>query len=116
EAGIELSPVAVIGGAKDLGNGHAVVEYQAPWGRPTAKWSPLFGLDSRPEIEELRARLRRTYGDERGGRMADYNRNMVIFPNLVINDVMAVTIRTIWPAGAGRLTARAWEFAPATKS
>jgi p-cumate 2,3-dioxygenase alpha subunit len=116
EAGIELSPAAVIGGAKDLGNGHAVVEYQAPWGRPIAKWSPLFGLEARPEIEEIRARLRRNFGDERAGRMADFNRNMVIFPNLVINDIMAVTIRTIWPAGAGRLTARAWQFAPATES
>ena len=40
-----------------LGNGHAVIEYSAPWGRPVAKWEPLFGEDARDEIDRLRADL-----------------------------------------------------------
>ena len=45
----------VSGRAVDLGNGHAVIEYSPPWGRPVAKWEPLFGEDARTEIDRLRA-------------------------------------------------------------
>ena len=47
----------VSGRAVDLGNGHAVIEYSSPWGRPVAKWEPLFGEDARTEIDRLRADL-----------------------------------------------------------
>ena len=35
----------------DLGNGHAVIEYPAPWGRPVARWTPAWGDDRREMIE-----------------------------------------------------------------
>jgi hypothetical protein len=38
---------------RDLGNGRAVLEYLAPWGRPIAKWEPLFGPAAQEEIEAL---------------------------------------------------------------
>ncbi|MFZ2178072.1 MAG: Rieske 2Fe-2S domain-containing protein, partial [Rhodococcus sp. (in: high G+C Gram-positive bacteria)] len=47
----------VKGTAKSLGNGHAVLEYKAPWGRPVAKWEPLFGEGAREEIGRLRDEL-----------------------------------------------------------
>jgi p-cumate 2,3-dioxygenase alpha subunit len=87
--GTDLS-VGVSGVTRDLGNGHAVLEYLAPWGRPIARWEPLFGAAAKDEIEALRARL----AAERARRMCDFNRNMLIYPNLIINDIMAVTVRT----------------------
>jgi p-cumate 2,3-dioxygenase alpha subunit len=102
----------VQGTARDLGNGHAVLEYAAPWGRPIAKWEPLFGEDSREEIAGLRAALVAEHGEERASRMADTNRNLLIFPNLVVNDIMSVTVRTFMPSAPGAMDVTAWEIAP----
>jgi len=102
----------VQGTARDLGNGHAVLEYAAPWGRPIAKWEPLFGEDARAEIAELRAGLVARHGEERASRMADTNRNLLIYPNLVVNDIMAVTVRTFMPSAPDRMDVTAWEIAP----
>jgi len=109
--GTDLS-VGVSGVTKALGNGHAVLEYEAPWGRPIAKWEPLFGEEAKPEIEGLRAGLAQKYGEERAHRIADLNRNLLIYPNLVINDIMAVTVRTFMPAGPDATDITAWELAP----
>ncbi len=40
------------------------------------------------------------------------NRNMLIFPNLVINDIMAVTVRTFFPDSPGQQKVNAWALAP----
>ena len=37
---------------------------------------------------------------------------MLIFPNLVINDIMAITVRTFMPSGPGQMDVTAWELAP----
>jgi p-cumate 2,3-dioxygenase alpha subunit len=102
----------VAGTAKALGNGHAVLEYAAPWGRPVAKWEPLFGEDARDEIARLRRDLVGKHGEERARRMCDTNRNMLIYPNLVINDIMAITVRTFIPTSPDRMEVTAWELAP----
>ncbi len=102
----------VAGTATALGNGHAVLEYSAPWGRPVAKWEPLFGEDARAEIARLRAGLVDRYGEQRAHRMADTNRNLLIYPNLVVNDIMAITVRTFMPVSPGRMEVTAWELAP----
>ncbi len=100
------------GTAVGLGNGHAVLEYRAPWGRPVAKWEPLFGEDAREEIDRLRADLVEQHGEARAARMADTNRNLLIYPNLVVNDIMAITVRTFMPTSADRMEVTAWELAP----
>src|SRR4029078_2434359 len=56
------------------------------------------------------------HGAERGARIADRNRNMGIFPNLVVNDIMAVTIRTFYPIRPDFMEVTAWELAPAEES
>jgi p-cumate 2,3-dioxygenase alpha subunit len=112
----DVTVKAVVGGATDLGNGHAVVEYAAPWGRPIAKWSPLFGPEAKGELAAIRERLRARFGEERARRMIDLNRNMLIFPNLVINDIMAVVVRSIWPVSATRMQVRAWQLAPESET
>lgn len=96
------------GGMRDLGNGHAVIEYPSPWGRPVARWTAAWGEDKREMIEQGRARLVAAFGEERGLRMADLSRNMIIFPNLVINDIMAITVRTFFPLAAGKMAVSAW--------
>jgi p-cumate 2,3-dioxygenase alpha subunit len=98
--------------ARDLGNGHACVEYTAPWGRPIAHWVPSFGEAAAPELREIRAKLEARLGPERAHRIATTSRNLGIFPNLVINDIMAITVRTFHPIEPGRMHVEAWSLAP----
>lgn len=100
----------------DLGNGHAVMQSDAPYGRPIAKWHPLFGEDSREEIAAIRKRLVNRFGEERAYRMADMIRNVLIFPTLFINDIQAINIRYFEPAGPDLLETRAWTMAPGDES
>jgi len=104
------------GTARALGNGHAVTESFASYGRPVARWYPLFGEEAKPEIEARRARLIARYGEERATRMADNLRLLRIFPNLLIQDVTGVTIRTVWPTAADQTELVAWELAPREES
>ncbi len=96
----------------DLGNGHAVIEAAAPWGRPIAKWIPPFGEHSKPEFAATQAELEARLGTERGLRIGTRNRNMVIFPNLVINDIMAVTVRTFYPEAPDKLHVSGYAMGP----
>jgi p-cumate 2,3-dioxygenase alpha subunit len=107
-----LAPVAFAGTAYDLGKGHAVLEYKAPWGRPVAQWIPSWGEEGKRELERLYGRLLERFGKERADRIATYNRNLFIFPNLVINDIMAVTVRTYYPTAPDHMTISAWALAP----
>jgi p-cumate 2,3-dioxygenase subunit alpha len=47
--------------------------------------------------------------------LAHKNRNMVIFPNLVVNDIMAITIRTFFPTAPDYVEVNAWALAPAVE-
>jgi len=107
-----LAPVPLKGSARDLGNGHAVLEYKAPWGRPVAQWIPAWGEDGKQEIDRLYQSLVKRFGEERAERIALYNRNLFIFPNLVVNDIMAVTIRTYYPTAPDFMNISAWALAP----
>ena len=106
------SSYLTVGVARDLGNGHAVTEKLAPWGRPLARWSPLFGDETREDIAAARARIVARFGEERARRMCDNSRNLLIFPNLVVNDVMGLTVRTFWPVAPDEMRVTAWELAP----
>ncbi len=106
-----MMPTRGIG--KALGNGHAVVDNINFRGRPIAAWIPLYGEDAKPEIGAIRAELVDRLGEERARRIADTNRNLVVFPNLVINDGSAVTVRTFWPVAADRMRVTAWAVGPA---
>lgn len=93
----------------DLGNGHAVIA-----GAPTTE-----GLFGRPlseagaaERAERFAQFRERYGDGWVDRMQG-NRNLVIFPNLIVIDlVMGVLIRKIDPIAPDYMEVTAWELAP----
>jgi p-cumate 2,3-dioxygenase subunit alpha len=111
-----LVKVALEGTAHDLGNGHAVLEYRAPWGRPIAQWIPMWGEDGRRQVDGIYQRLIERFGKERADRIALSNRNLFIFPNLIINDIMAVTIRTYYPTAPDYMQVNAWAIAPKEES
>jgi p-cumate 2,3-dioxygenase alpha subunit len=116
DRGDNLVPIALSGIARDLGNGHAVVEYRAPWGRPVAQWIPAWGEDGKRELDEIYARLVARFGEERADRIAHTNRNLLIFPNLVINDIMAITVRTFFPTAPDMMSINAWSLVPADEA
>jgi len=93
----------------NLGNGHAVIA-----GGPTS--GGLFGrplsADGEAERTARFARLRQKYGDAWVDRLAGA-RNLVIFPNLVIIDlVMGALVRKIEPVAPDYLEVSAWHIAP----
>ena len=55
-------------------------------------------------------------GPERGDVVANGDRNLLIFPNLVVNDVMATTVRTFYPVRPDHMEVSAWCIAPAGES
>jgi len=100
----------------DLGNGHAVIEYQSAWGRPIAHWVAPFGENTKGHFEEVRRRFDERFGPERSRRICETSRNLGIFPNLVINDIMAITIRTFFPVSPDYMEVNAWALAPIEES
>ncbi|MGD9550930.1 MAG: SRPBCC family protein, partial [Burkholderiaceae bacterium] len=98
---------------RDLGNGHGVIEYSAPWGRPIGQWIPAWGEQGKADIDKIIARLTERFGAERAQRIAFKNRNLLIFPNLIINDIMAITVRTFYPLAPDHLHVNGWALAPA---
>lgn len=102
--------------AIDLGNGHFTTDNVNFRGRPVAAWIPIYGEDAKPEMEAIRAELVQRLGPERARRVCDTNRNLVIFPNLVINDGSSVTIRTFFPEGVNKMNVTAWALGPREES
>lgn len=109
-------PPRLEGVTRGLGNGHAVVEFSAPWGRPAGKWSPAWGEDSRAEVEQIFAALEARIGRQKADRITQLNRNLVIFPNLVIVDAAGLVLRTMYPETPDRMSVSSWAVAPAGES
>jgi phenylpropionate dioxygenase-like ring-hydroxylating dioxygenase large terminal subunit len=111
--GMDLSTVTRLRGVgKSLGNGHSVIEYEPPWGRLVARWAPYFGEAKKPQLEAIQQRLEERFGKEWAYRVAQTSRNLQIFPNLIINDIMAVTVRTFFPVSPDYMEVSAWALAP----
>lgn len=113
DLGTELKGGGPSGGTQiDLGNGHAVMQGKVPWGRAIAQWNPMFGEAAKEDMDALQRHLINKFGEERGRLITEYDRNMVVFPNLVLNDIMAYTIRTFDPVKPDYLEASQWELVP----
>ena len=110
--------LALSGGVENLGNGHAVIWSigALPWERPYARWVPGFGDECKSEIEAISAEIMARPGPERGAHVAHGDRNLLIFPNLVVNDIMAVTVRTFYPVRPDFMQVNNWALAPIGES
>jgi p-cumate 2,3-dioxygenase subunit alpha len=97
---------------KDLGNGHGTTDNVNFRGRPVAAWIPIYGEAAKPELERIRAELVQRLGAERAKRVADTNRNLLIFPNLVLLDGSSVSVRSFQPLAPDRMRVRAWALGP----
>ena len=100
------------GAGKDLGNGHLTTDNPNFRGRPVAKWISIYGEEAKADIEAIRAELVARLGEARAARVADTNRNLVIFPNLVINDGSSVTVRYFYPIAPDHMRVVAWALGP----
>lgn len=106
----ELLPSHGVG--KDLGNGHGTTDNVNFRGRPVARWIPLYGEAAKPELERIRAELVARLGEERARRVADTNRNLLLFPNTILLDGSSVSVRTFDPLAPDRMRVRAWALGP----
>ena len=117
DTGVEVQGIRIAGTAKSLGNGHAVIENpELPFGRPVADWIPAWGEAKKTELEEIRKKLVDRFGAERAYKIAKVSRNLLIFPNLIINDIMSVTVRTFFPLAPDYMEITAWALAPQGES
>ena len=106
----ELLPTRGFG--RDLGNGHLTTDNPNYRGRPVARWISVYGEDAKADIDALRNELVERLGSARAARVADTNRNLAIFPNLVINDGSSVTVRHFYPVAPDRMHVTAWALGP----
>jgi p-cumate 2,3-dioxygenase subunit alpha len=75
-------------------------------------WTP----PEREAIEAIRAQLFARFGEERGLRMAEQTRSILIFPNVLFQDSgTGFRIRQIEPIDEGLSEVRQWELAPANE-
>ena len=89
------------GFGKDLGNGHLTTDNPNYRGRPVARWISVYGEEAKADIDAIRKELVARLGEARAARVADTNRNLCVFPNLVINDGSSVTVRNFTPVAPG---------------
>lgn len=96
------------------GNGHGGF---AMWPSRTARTLAVAGAqwseEERRLVDELRAQLFARFGEERGLRMAEQSRSILIFPNLLFQDSgTGFRLRQIEPVEPGLTEVRQWELAP----
>ncbi|WP_265654066.1 aromatic ring-hydroxylating oxygenase subunit alpha [Verminephrobacter aporrectodeae] len=101
------------GATLHLGGGHAVAKSTPPsGGRPIAWWAPAFPESHRERLDALRVSLHKKFGEQKARDMCETNRGLFIFPNLIVNDNMAVTLRTFEPVDVDRVAIQLWALAP----
>src|SRR5699024_10216742 len=60
----DLKRVKLEGKGIQLDNGHGVMEYVAPWGRPIAQWTPIWDDDLKKDMEDIKEGLVDRFGEE----------------------------------------------------
>ncbi|MGI4815135.1 MAG: aromatic ring-hydroxylating oxygenase subunit alpha [Janthinobacterium lividum] len=106
------------GRVRNLGNGHAVSESQGatPWGRPLARWMGSWGEEIKVELDKAYQEMVDRLGPEKAEWLCLGDRNLLIFPNLVINDISGLVIRTYNPVSPSYFEVSAWALAPKNES
>jgi p-cumate 2,3-dioxygenase alpha subunit len=95
-----------------LGMGHGYFEAWVPNGKPVASWIPPWGPEAKAEIDRIRDRITQNFGAERAKRICDHQKNLIIFPNLVINDHVSITVRMFQPVSVNKMRVTAWAMGP----
>lgn len=103
DTGAWTGPARQWGIGMALGGGHSLIENPQ---RPT----PIM-TSAKPELDRVRARLVDKFGPERAHRIADFNRNLFIFPNLILISNWH-TIRTWYPLAPDYIEIEAWAALP----
>jgi p-cumate 2,3-dioxygenase subunit alpha len=99
-----------------LGNGHANLESWVPSGRPVASALPSWSAELKAEVAAKREQVQKRVGKERADYITDVQKNMVIFPNLVLNDNAGMIVRFIEPIAPNRMQVNSWALGPADES
>jgi phenylpropionate dioxygenase-like ring-hydroxylating dioxygenase large terminal subunit len=76
----------------------------------------MFGEEKRAELEAISHKMVEQFGAEWAYQMTQTSRNLLIFPNLIINDIMAITVRTFFPVAPDYIEINAWALAPKDES
>ncbi|MTV24681.1 Rieske 2Fe-2S domain-containing protein [Nitriliruptoraceae bacterium ZYF776] len=94
----------------DLGTGHGLAVLTGHNGRIGMIWEPRFGEAEKLRTEEKRAEMAARLGADRAAQVADASRILYVFPNLLLFDLEALTIRQLEPVAPGETTVRAWQL------
>lgn len=117
DSGVDLKTAFDSGGAPprayNLGNGHAVIAAVDGSGGTKLGLGRDFPNEStRTKHLERRAKVAERYGEAWANRVYA-NRNLLIFPNLIIVDlVMGCTVRTFYPDAPGYMEVNGWQIHP----
>jgi len=111
-----VTQMKATGYGRGLDNGHACFEIDIMAGRPLAQWLPVWGETVRELIDEAKAELIERVGAERGHLISQVHRNMVIFPNSVMNDQQSIFIRSMIPLSVNEMVVRAWPLGPVNEA
>lgn len=98
--------------AYDLGQGHSMLILTGHNGRLGMIWEPRFGEAEKERTRINREDMARRLGEERANQVGDASRILFVFPNLLLFDLEALTIRQLEPLSAGRTDVRAWQYVP----
>lgn len=104
------------GYGRNLGNGHGVMAVCSHYGRPGSRWVEMFGPEAKDEIERARNWMFESHPHHKAFEMAEVTRNLWIFPNLIINDGVAITVRKIDPIAPDRTVVTAWAIGAVSES
>jgi phenylpropionate dioxygenase-like ring-hydroxylating dioxygenase large terminal subunit len=104
---------SAISEAFDLGNGHSAINFCGPWARPVARWTPALGESNRQRVQAAHSELVRKYGPERAELIGGTDRVLLVFPSLVILDIMGIVVRAITPTSARHTKITQWSLAAA---
>ncbi|GLW97145.1 aromatic ring-hydroxylating dioxygenase subunit alpha [Microtetraspora sp. NBRC 16547] len=96
--------------AYDLGDGHGLLILTGHNGRIGMVWEPRFGEAEKERTAAKRQEMEQRLGKELAAEIADASRILFVFPNLLLFDLEALTIRQLEPVEAGRTDVRAWQF------
>jgi p-cumate 2,3-dioxygenase subunit alpha len=95
-----------------LRGGHGGIHHEAA-GRGIANATPIWSDEANAEVERIKALNIARFGEERGRRMCETSRHMVIFPTLAFQDSQSsFRVRQINPVAPGIVDAVQWDFVP----